>query len=152
MTLGQDPDSSLTLVVRRTIDGDVDAVFQAWTKPEHIMKWWGPAQVTCTACDVDLRVGGTYRIANEFADGSVLWITGRFERIEAPHLLVFTWHTDPPAIQSGAVTERVCVRFVDRAGKTEVIVEHSRIVNRTAQRSHEAGWLGCLEGLRNYLQ
>jgi len=56
----------LTLVVRRTIGASPERVFDAWTKPERLRLWWGPRGVTCTAAEVDLRVGGRYRIANQF--------------------------------------------------------------------------------------
>ncbi len=152
MKSSQESEAELTLVVRKTIDGDAEAVFRAWAEPEHIVKWWGPAHVTCSDCTVDLRVGGSYRIANRFADGSILWIRGEFERIDPPNLLVYSWCTEPATTQPGGLSERVSVRFVDNSGKTEVIVEHSRIPSPSVQEGHEAGWIGCLEGLRTYLE
>jgi uncharacterized protein YndB with AHSA1/START domain len=80
----------LTLVVRRTIGASPERVFDAWTKPERLRLWWGPRDVTCTAAEVDLRVGGRYRIANQFPDGRVVWISGQFECIEPPRLLVYS--------------------------------------------------------------
>ena len=50
----------------------------------------GPKDDTCPAAEIDLRVGGRYRIANRFADGRVVWIAGEFESIERPHRLIFS--------------------------------------------------------------
>jgi uncharacterized protein YndB with AHSA1/START domain len=101
--------------------------------------WWGPQGVTCPTAEVDLRVGGAFRLANRFPDGSVLWIAGVFEVIERPDRLVYTWEL-----------ERVTVSFVRCAEATEVIVTHERIADAAALKGHEQGWEGCLDGLAQY--
>ena len=80
----------LNLVVRRTINASAERLFAAWTEPEHFKIWWGPREVVCAGVEIDLRVSGDYRIGNRRPDGSIVWIHGEFERIEAPHYLVFT--------------------------------------------------------------
>ncbi len=80
-----------TLVVRRIIQATPERLFKAWTDPEQLKKWWGPQSVTCVDAEVDLRVGGRYRIANQFPDGKLLWISGEFQLIEPPHKLAYTW-------------------------------------------------------------
>ena len=90
-----DPSGSLTLVVRRLIPASPDAVFAAWTEPAHLLKWWGPRGVSLAAAEIDLRVGGRYRLANQYQDGSVLWISGVFEVIDRPHRITYTWAHEP---------------------------------------------------------
>lgn len=139
---------SVALVVRRTIRAPAQRVFDAWTKPEHLLKWWGPRPVRCSAAEVDLRVGGHYRIANQFPDGKVLWISGEFEVVKPPDKLVYSWR-----VESGAPsTERVTVRFEPRDGATEVIVVHERIASAAVRATHEQGWLGCFDGLEAFLE
>lgn len=48
------------LEISRAFDAPLDKVWEAWTVPEEIMKWWGPEDFTCPVCEVDLRVGGKY--------------------------------------------------------------------------------------------
>jgi uncharacterized protein YndB with AHSA1/START domain len=79
-----------TLVVRRRIHATPEKLFAAWTQPEHLVRWWGPQGVACPAAEIDLRVGGAYRLANRFPDGTVVWIAGVFELIEPPHRLMYT--------------------------------------------------------------
>jgi uncharacterized protein YndB with AHSA1/START domain len=137
------------LVVRRTIRATPEALFEAWTRPELLRAWWGPRPVTCSGAEVDLRVGGRYRIENVLPDGTTISIEGRFEAIDAPHGLVYTWRTD-----RGGETgdQRVTVRFEPREeGTTEVIVVHELIASEEARRSHEDGWIGCLDGLEHHL-
>ena len=134
--------TDIALVVRRVIRAPAARVFEAWTTPSELLRWWGPRSVRCTAAEIDLRVGGSYRIANQLPDGRVLWIVGEFEEIVVPHRLVYTWRT-----QEGASLERVTVRFEPRDGSTEVIVVHERIAEARTRQEHETGWRECLDGL-----
>jgi uncharacterized protein YndB with AHSA1/START domain len=138
----------VTLVVRKTIRASADRLFKAWTDPAQLKVWWGPRGVQCTNAEVDLRIGGRYRIANQFPDGKILWITGEFERIEPPRKLVYTWRLE---VETSA-SERVTVQFEPRGEVTEVIVTHERISNEALRDMHQQGWIGCLEGLAKYLE
>jgi uncharacterized protein YndB with AHSA1/START domain len=142
----EEPAGSLTLTTRRRIRADAARLFEMWTQPAHLRNWWGPEGVTCSEAHVDLRVGGRYRIANRFADGKVLWISGEFESVEPPRQLVYSWRLEsgPP------VRERVTVRFEAQDGGTEVVVIHERIADEALRRQHAGGWEGCLAGLEKY--
>ena len=139
---------AITLVVRKTIKATAERLFEAWTEPEQLKKWWGPPGVTCIEVEVDLRVGGRYRMANQLPDGKILWISGEFESIEPPRELVYTWRVEPETQAS----ERVMVQFEARGDATEVIITHERIPNAAIRDMHEQGWHGCLEGLAEYLK
>lgn len=143
-TVNDDP--TVNLIVRRTIRAPAERLFAAWTNPAQLMKWWGPRSVTCPQAEVDLRVGGRYRIANRFPDGRTVWIAGAFEQIAPPHRLVYTWAIEPG---SGS-PERVTIRFEPRDGATEVIVLHERIGTAVRRDEHAQGWEGCLDGLERY--
>jgi uncharacterized protein YndB with AHSA1/START domain len=133
----------LTLIARRTIRATAEKLFDAWTKPEQLKQWWGPNAVICTAAEVDLKVGGRYRIANQFPDGRVLWISGEFEVIERPKRLIYSWRI---GAESGPA-ERVIVRFEQSGSSTEVIVTHERIADAAIRDRHQQGWEGCLQKL-----
>ena len=107
----------------------------------------GPAGVTCTDAVVDLGVGGGYRIANQFPNGDVVWITGEFEVVERPTRLVYSWRLGTDTGPS----ERVSVTFAARGANTEVTVTHERIPSVPVRDVHEQGWLGCLDGLAAYV-
>lgn len=141
------PSSTVTLVVRKTIRSTPERLFEAWTQPAQLRKWWGPQSVVCIGAEVDLRVGGRYRIGNQFPDGKILWIAGEFEAIERPHRLTYTWGLEAEA----GATERVTVAFKARDTATEVIVTHERIANAVMRDMHEQGWRGCLDGLAEHI-
>jgi uncharacterized protein YndB with AHSA1/START domain len=138
----------LVLVVRRTIAASARRLFEAWTRPQQLRAWWGPRSVRCSEAEVDLRVGGRYRIVNDFQDGGRILISGQFMAVEAPQRLVYTWVVTP----GDGEPELVTVRFdaLDDAA-TEVVVTHERIASPRQRDSHQAGWEGCLDGLTTYL-
>ena len=135
---------AIALRVTRVVRVDPELAFAAWTDPMQIVHWWGPSGVTCPEAHIDLRIGGEYRIANRFPDGHVVWISGRFEAIEPPRRLTYSWRVDIDA--RSAPAERVTVHFEPRAGgRTEIIVVHERIPDDERRKSHIAGWDGCLD-------
>jgi uncharacterized protein YndB with AHSA1/START domain len=136
----------ITLVVRRTIRATPERLFDAWTRPEQLVEWWGPEGVQCIAAEVDLRVGGRYRIGNRLPDGRELWIVGAFEAIERPRRLVYSWQLEG----SARPAERVIVQFAGNGAETEVIITHQRIADETLRDEHAHGWAGCLDGLSRY--
>jgi len=137
-----------TLTVRRTIRASPERLFAAWTEAGRLRAWWGPEGVTCIGAEVDLRIGGRYRIGNRLPDGAVVWIVGAFEAVEPPHRLTYSWQLegDPGS------AERVTVLFQPLAAGTEVIVIHERIITPALRDRHELGWRGCLEGLARYVE
>jgi uncharacterized protein YndB with AHSA1/START domain len=139
--------STVTLTVRRSIRASAERLFEAWTQPEQLKQWWGPVSVACIDATVDLRVGGGYRIANQFPDGRVLWIVGEFESIEPSKKLVYTWRLE----STEGAPERVTVTFEARGEQTEVVVTHERIPTKGMRDMHEQGWMGCLDGLAEFV-
>jgi uncharacterized protein YndB with AHSA1/START domain len=135
----------VVLVTQRTIRASPQRLFDAWTRPEQLLAWWGPRPVTCTRAEIDLRVGGRYRITNALPDGKAVVIEGEFELIEAPRRLVYSWRIGDEE------DSRVTVRFEPRGELTEVIVVHEQIPNERIRDSHEAGWNGCLDGLQRHV-
>ena len=136
----------MVLVVTRMIRATPERLFDAWTSPAELVKWWGPDSVTCVGAEVDLRIGGSYRIGNRFPDGTVLWIAGEFELVERPARLAYTWRIEP----AQGADERVLVTFIARGADTEVSIRHERIGDEARRRRHEQGWRGCLAGLAQY--
>lgn len=88
-----DPVKEVTF--ERTYDAPVEKVWQAWTDPEILKKWWGPNDVTIPECEVDLRVGGKLRIVMEAGEAmgeyaGTLWpMEAIFTVVEAPSKLTY---------------------------------------------------------------
>jgi len=142
-------DRTVSLLTRRTIRASAERLFAAWTEPAQLRQWWGPEGVVCPEAEIDLRVGGGYRIANRFPDGRVVWIVGEFRQVLPPRELVYTWRLEPPSAESDDT--RVTVRFEPRGAATEVIVLHERFTSLAFRDSTQAGWRDCLQRLADYL-
>ena len=109
--------SERELVTTRVFDAPVDVVFEAWTKPELIMRWWAPKSfgISFLSCEADVRTGGSYRfVFGHAASEQPMAFFGRYIEVEPPSRLV--WTNDE---EHGAVTT---VTFEEREGKTLVVV------------------------------
>lgn len=131
------------LSVTRIIHAPREKVFAAWTDPELLKQWWGPGPITCPEAHVDLREGGAYRIANLENDGSVVWISGTFERVRVPDELVYTWRIDTRADEVSLVR----VNFLPHPEGTELRLKHERFATEPVRDMHLQGWNGCLDKL-----
>jgi uncharacterized protein YndB with AHSA1/START domain len=81
------------IVVKRLIDAPVEWVWKAWTEPEHVKRWWGPAHFTSPTCQIDLRVGGRYIFcmrAPQEMGGQESYTTGTYLKIAPLAQLEYT--------------------------------------------------------------
>ena len=127
--------------VRQLIAAPRQEVFDAFTQPEQLQQWWGPADFVTGALEVDLRAGGGYRFEmrppEEGAPSIV--VAGRYEQVEPPARLAFTWKfvAGPPSTDPESY---VTVDFVDCDGDTEVIVTHGRFPADLDISNYTYGW------------
>ncbi len=109
--------SERELVVRRTFNGPAHIVFQAWTKPELFMRWWAPKSmgVPMLSCEMDVRVGGGYRIAFGHDAASAMEFFGKYLDVIPNARLVWTNEESDDA----AVTT---VTFEEKDGMTLLVL------------------------------
>lgn len=109
--------SERELVVVRTFNGPAHIVFQAWTKPELFMRWWAPKSmgVPMLSCDMDVRVGGGYRIAFGHDASSAMEFFGKYLEVIPNARLVWTNEESDDA----AITT---VTFEEKDGKTLLVL------------------------------
>jgi uncharacterized protein YndB with AHSA1/START domain len=111
--------SDRELVVTRTFNAPARIVFEAWTTPELLTRWWAPKSfgVSFLSCEADVRTGGTYRfVFGHAASEQPMAFFGRYLEVTPPSRLV--WTNDEGG-EDGAVTT---VTFEDRGGETLVVV------------------------------
>ena len=109
--------SDRELVVTRTFNGPARIVFEAWTRPDLFKRWWAPksAGVPLLSCEMDVRVGGGYRVAFGHDASSAMAFFGRYLEVVPPRRLV--WTNDES--DAGAVTT---VTFEENDGKTLLVL------------------------------
>jgi len=109
--------SEREIVVTRTFNGPARIVFEAWTKPELLKRWWVPKSLGMSflSCEADVRTGGTYRfVFGHAASEQPMAFFGRYLEVTPHSRLV--WTNDES--DGGAVTT---VTFEDRGGKTLLV-------------------------------
>ena len=109
--------SERELVVTRTVNAPARLVFEAWTKAELFRRWWVPKSygLTLLSCEMDVHVGGQYRLVFRHAD-STMEFFGVYREVTPPSRLVWT-------NEEGDNGETVTtVTFDENAGKTLVVV------------------------------
>jgi uncharacterized protein YndB with AHSA1/START domain len=110
--------SERELAMSRVFDAPRALVWEALTKPEHIVGWFGRRQDTLAVCEVDLRIGGTARYVWRFADGNEMAITWVFREISPPERAAFTETFDEPYAEEMGGDTLVTITLDERDGKT----------------------------------
>jgi uncharacterized protein YndB with AHSA1/START domain len=134
--------------IERTFAASAEEVFDAWTSPEVMRRWFhcGPDWGTPEA-EVDLRVGGTVRVVMRKPDGSDAKARGVYTLIERPHRLVMTWTFDDDPSNEQLIE----LFFSESAGSTTVLMVNSGISTDQRRDAQDAGWRGCLDQLERAL-
>ena len=150
MTQATTPVAVPALVLRRTYDAPRRAVFDAWTKPEIVARFFGPGDVTIGKVEMDVRPGGTYRIEMVHADGEHFDVGGTYRELRAPELLSMTWRwqEDDPAEEFDTL---LTLEFNDVAGGTELVLTHEQLASVESRDRHANGWGKILDQLATAL-
>ena len=126
-----------------------EKVWRAWTEPQALSRWFGTSQPGAVSeAEVDLRVGGRYRIVTRLPDGETHDVSGEYQEVLAHRRLVFTWafRSTPERVS------RVSIDFIARDGGTALRFVHDRFFDTQARINHERGWLLAFETLDTHLQ
>lgn len=155
-TFGERP----KLEMRRVIRAKRERVWDAWTRPELIERWFAPGNMTVPSATADVREGGEYRIEMQGALEACMAerpnedrsyrtaASGRYVRVVPHELLVFTWRGDWDPEEETLVT----VALKDVEGGTELCLTHERFATELSRDKHRHGWMGSTEKLAGVLE
>jgi uncharacterized protein YndB with AHSA1/START domain len=147
------------LVIERALKSSPERVFDAFTDPAQLTKWWWPNGFACPAAEVDLRVGGKYRLAMEWP-GTIPaearfshYMAGEYYEIDRPHRLVMSGRAvnDEHGELFATLIE---VRFQARDGGTALTIRQSYfepMPPADAMAGAEQGWSEQLDKLERLL-
>lgn len=143
---------AITLRMTRAFTAPREKVFRAWTDPKELKRWFAPSDdYAIPLVEVDLRVGGRYRIQMKSPDGETYTVGGAYREIVVPARLVYTWAWEGGAHCGTEAPEEhqtlVTVEFHERGGTTEVVLTHDFFPNVEEKEKHSHGWVGCLDRL-----
>ena len=123
--------SDREILITRRFDAPAALVFEVWTTPEHVRRWWGFEDMEMLECEIDLRVGGSWRYVVQGRDGEPMSWSGTYREVSPPHRLVSTeTFQDQP---STTTTNTLTIREVDGVPTLEILVRHQTEAQRDGQ-------------------
>jgi uncharacterized protein YndB with AHSA1/START domain len=157
------PKAVQELVISRAFDVPRELVFNAWTDPEFLMRWYAPRECTINIYKLDFRPGGLFHTCIQNPDGHACWCKGIYREIVVPERIVFTLaNTD----EKGNVVEpaeigmdpewpretTVTVTFTEHDRNQTKLMVHQTVLESIAKRTGAyASWLEMLDQLAEEL-
>jgi len=137
-----------SLILRRHYPVAAEKVWRAWTDPQALKAWFGPEEiVSVPVAEVDLRVGGRFRVAMLAADGETHDVSGVYQELVPNRKLVFSWAwRSTPERES-----RVTVQIEPDGNGCELVLRHEQFFDEAAREGHSHGWTGALVKLDAWL-
>ena len=138
-----------SLTLSREYAAPPERVWRAWTDAKALKQWWGPAPgEPVSLAELDVRVGGRFRICFGGADGNAHECIGTYQEVAKPSKLVFTWSWPRTTPERESL---VTILFNAKGRGTELVFRHERLFDEKVRDDHKRGWSGLLEGLERYL-
>jgi uncharacterized protein YndB with AHSA1/START domain len=137
-----------SLTFKRRLNAAPEKVYAAWTDPQKLAQWFGPASVDAGSlnAELDLCVGGRYRIGFN-TNGDYHEVGGVYREVVPNRRLVFSWAWHSTPERESLVT----VMLKPEGGATLLTFCHEQFVDETARDNHERGWTEVFAKLENYL-
>lgn len=134
------PSGEPTIEVRRFVKAPPELVYRVLTEGDFLCRWWGPRHLETTECNVELRVGGTWRIVHRAPDGAEFVFRGEFLELEPPRRRVSTWVWE--GAPEATATETFELEPVEGGTQLRMKAVHSSVANRDMHLAN-----GMKEGL-----
>jgi uncharacterized protein YndB with AHSA1/START domain len=136
----------LALEITRLLPAPPALVFAAWTRPEHLLRWWGPTGFAATDWSLDVRPGGAWRARMLAPEGGVHAMQGEYREVSPQERLAFTFAWLDAEGKPGHET-LVTVDLAERQGRTLLTFRQSGFASEDSRDGHEDGWCQCLDRL-----
>jgi len=141
---------NFALDLQRSYPVAPEKVWRAWTEPEAIKRWFGPGPGDkVSLAELDVRVGGRYRILFGGAEGKDNEVIGVYREVVPNRRLVFTWTWPRSTPERESLVTLV---FRAAGGGTELDFRHERHFNEAVRDGHKRGWSGSLDKLATVLE
>jgi uncharacterized protein YndB with AHSA1/START domain len=137
------------LVLDRVLPAPAPAVFAAFTDPNELARWWGPAGFRIPSLDFPARVGEGYRIEMQPPQGDSFHLTGEFREVEPPTRLAFTFNWEPA--DPDDVETLATLSFTDRGGSTAVAFTQGAFKTQARRELHRDGWSESFDKLERLI-
>ena len=135
-----------SLTIKRRLNASPAEVYEAWTDPELLLRWFGPENVVAQEAQIDPRVEGAYHVVMIENTGERHEVLGRYLEVVENERLVFSWSwiTTPERVS------RVTVTLKPDGDGTILTLLHEKLADDAAVRGHTHGWTGTMVKLEAY--
>jgi uncharacterized protein YndB with AHSA1/START domain len=137
------------LEITRVFDAPPILVFKAFTKPEHMVRWWGPKNFTTTVQKLEFREGGSYRFTIHGPDNTHR-MSGVFREIVEPNKIMFTFAWDDENGEPGKES-LITITIEPEGAKARLTFQQAPFDNAETRDSHAEGWGEVLDKLAPFL-
>jgi uncharacterized protein YndB with AHSA1/START domain len=139
-----------SLALQRHYPVAPEKVWRAWTDAEAVKRWWGPGPgEPVSLAELDVRVGGRFRIVFGGPDGKMHECAGVYQEVVPNRKLVFTWHWPNSTPERISV---VTIVFKEVNGETDLLFKHEQLFDEKARDDHKRGWSASLDKLTDFLK
>ena len=137
------------LTLSRSYPVAPEKVWRAWTDPQAIRKWWGPGgNEPVSLAELDLRVGGRFRIVFGGPDGEAHECAGIYREVVPNRKLAFTWTWPNSTPERESL---VTITFRATQSGTELVFLHEQFFDQTVRDNHQRGWSESFDKLERFL-
>jgi uncharacterized protein YndB with AHSA1/START domain len=154
MQFVQSPPGDDPIVVEGFFAASPARVFNAWTNPDIVMKWFGLEPNSLHSADIDLRPGGAWRFLHSRTAEQTMGFEGAYAEIEPDERLVFSWShviTRADGAREATPESRIEVTFTPKGSGSMVRLVHSAVRTEDARRGIGGGWEASFGSLRDVL-
>jgi len=140
---------NFSLTMNRNFKVSKKEVYNAWTNKEALKNWFAPTnEMTTVVHELELEVGGKYRIEMIETTGTSHKIHGEYVALNPFDQIVFTWQWESDEQQ---VNSLVTIDLSENNGVTEMVLTHDKLASQESVDLHSEGWMGCLTQLENFI-
>jgi uncharacterized protein YndB with AHSA1/START domain len=141
--------SPLVLELSCTLDASRERVFEALTDPAELVTWWGPSGFTTPEVELDLRIGGRYRLGMQPPDGELFHLAGEFLGIDPPTRLAYSFWWEEPDPDDRETVVRLSLDTV--TDRTLLSLWQGTFATESRLALHQSGWTDSFAKLSDRL-
>ena len=145
MSTKPDVTTKPSLAIKRRLNAPPARVYEAWTDPAKMMRWFGPEQAETLRAETDPRVGGRFRVLMRTADGEEHDVSGVYGEVVPNEKLVFSWAWRGTPERESLVT--VALKGDSDGTVLTLTLTQERFFDEAARDAHREGWSGALDKL-----
>ena len=138
-----------SLTLKRRINAPPAKIFAAWTDPEKLALWFGPADTVAgsVSSELDVKVGGRFRVRFSTENGEQHEVGGVYREVTPDQRLVFSWAWRSTPERESLVT----VALRPDGAATMLTLTNEQFFDQAARDGHEKGWIELLGKLEQFV-